>query len=754
MAEPAPWDLDWTGVSVDETPPDAPKGPALTPEQQKGMKQLANDEILTAIKKARAQVNGWSTGLAGQGLSNLGGTDARALMGALGTIASRLTVDKLAEMKSASPTGASGLGSLTEKEGQLLRDSVAGIDQFQDAETLLQSLDAVELHYRNMKALMDGKDYRAPDVQKQYGIVLDGNGNFLNEDSRKAASALQPRVAGPGATSTDVQVPPGMQRELAGYLRARKTLDPQDFAAFYGDLNRRYNFGSNPDPQVIQNFVDNHNKGIPFGGITPSESRPLSAIEQGVNNAANSIPGAYAVGAADALTLGSLDSLSGNPELTRGGMEAVSQQGGGVPYALGQFSGATLGMLGAGRAVGTGARATLGADTAYGAAYGAGSNDQDRFTGALTGGAAALGGSWLGSKIANGVTGAMRGVTDPNVVTLRNAGVPMTWGQMLGGAAKSAEERRMSNPFAGDLIRQRQMDGLRGFNRAAFNEVGDKLAMPIQDIGQRGIAQVQDAVGNLYDQAHSGMQFVPDAPFAQTMGNIQRTQAGNGILNPEQLQQVAKNVKMNVGGRIRGGGIFGKSFKKAMSQMRSDAANMDPAVGSAVKEYRDAILDAARRQSDPNAVSLLNRADEAYPAVKTLEAAVGAARNQGESLFTPAQLGNTAYMGTKKFSGVGAAARGDVPFNTLQQAAVDVLPNRVPNSGTAERTIENSLLGNLVSRAKALPLKALYAPENQTILQKLLMDRPDIVRAIGSDGRVRGLLGSISAPLAITYQGN
>lgn len=716
----------------------------LSPQQTASARALADDEVLKAIELARSQVSGWSTGAVGQVLGNIGGTDARALAAPLSTIASRLTLDKLQELKNASATGASGLGSLTEKEGALLRDSVAGLDQYQDGDALLRSLDAVETHYRNMRALADGKDFRSPEVQQQYGI---------GQRQRDMAANVNSALAAPGSKQQDVAVPPELQKEIMGYVQSRgpNGLDPQDFGAFLNNAFQRYNYPAQVTPEEVQSKVDAIRSGSPFGGLSPAKM-PLGGLQGVLNTLGQSAAGAYALNAADALTGGNLDSMTADPAQTRGGMSAVADA---HPIAapVGQFSGMTLASLGAGRLLGGGTRAALAGDTLYGGIYGAGSNDQDRLTGALIGAGGGFVGSKIGSKVGDALTGAMRGVTNPNVQALAQRGVPLTIGQMRGGAAKSAEERAMSNPFVGDIIRERQVDSLRGFNRAAFDETGQKLGTTIPDIGQTGIAQVQGATDQLYGDALSGMQFVPDPQFSSTMGNIQRTQASNGVLKPEQLAQVAKNVQSNVGGRMRGGGLFGKSFKKAMSQMRSDAAKMDPTVGSAVKEYRDAIMQSARSQSDPAAVAALDRADLAYPYVKVLQQAVADARNQGENLFTPFQLGNDAYQQTKKFGGMAAAARGDVPFNELQQAAVNVLPNRIPNSGTAERTLSNSLMGNLLPRAQAAVKAPLYNPEIQPIIQKLLLERPELLRTLGQNKAVRGLLGgNIGAPLMLSYQ--
>jgi hypothetical protein len=155
----------------------------VNPQQQRAMADLASDEVLAAIRKARDDVNaGQSTGYWARlgKVPVLGGLiepqNAVNLEGSLNTIASRLTLDKLAQLKQSSPTGASGLGSLTEREGALLRDSVAALGQTQSEDRILDNLAEVEKHYRNVLALSKGEDYRDPKIAEKYGIVAQERG--------------------------------------------------------------------------------------------------------------------------------------------------------------------------------------------------------------------------------------------------------------------------------------------------------------------------------------------------------------------------------------------------------------------------------------------------------------------------------------------------------------------------------------------------------------------------------------------------
>lgn len=134
-------------------------------------KQLANDEILRRIGLARKETSGWSTGVFGNLLRFMPATDARNLSSDINTISSRVTQDVLQNLKSQSSTGASGFGALSEKEGQLLRDSVASLDQSQSKDHFLRNLRDVENHYRALQAIQNNEDPRKPNVASKYGIV-------------------------------------------------------------------------------------------------------------------------------------------------------------------------------------------------------------------------------------------------------------------------------------------------------------------------------------------------------------------------------------------------------------------------------------------------------------------------------------------------------------------------------------------------------------------------------------------------------
>ena len=133
----------------------------------------------------------------------------------------------------------------------------------------------------------------------------------------------------------------------------------------------------------------------------------------------------------------------------------------------------------------------------------------------------------------------------------------------------------------------------------------------------------------------------------------------------------------------------------------------------------------------------------------------------GDRQGVVAQLGRVAANNTKKFGGKRAAARGDVPFNQLQQAGQAVLPNVVPNSGTTDRALATfvlpAALGGSAYGANELGapapvvgtlglLGAASTKKGNQAIQKLLVSRDPVMRDMGEKllrwSRLGGMFGA------------
>lgn len=105
----------------------------------------ANMRAKQTIDELLPKVDNWTAG-AGSMLSFIPGTAARDVSAGLETIKSGQLIDALKTLKDSSPTGASGLGSLTEKEGAALKSLVANLDEGQSPAQLKENLGKISTY--------------------------------------------------------------------------------------------------------------------------------------------------------------------------------------------------------------------------------------------------------------------------------------------------------------------------------------------------------------------------------------------------------------------------------------------------------------------------------------------------------------------------------------------------------------------------------------------------------------------------------
>lgn len=400
-----------------------------------------------------------------------------------------------------------------------------------------------------------------------------------------------------------------------------------------------------------------------------------SDIGAGLANYANSATAGTAAALAGERGKGALDA-----------MQAVSPTASTIGSVLGGVTGA-LGAesLLAGRLAGTAAAkfAPRIADTGYGALFGFNEADEGQgLEGAALGGVTALGGGYLGEKVMRATGRGLRGVADPAVRAMRNAGVPMTAGQVLGGIVKSVEDRATSAPIIGDMIANRRTEGLQAFNRAAMNEAGSPIGARVNDIGTEGVQELFDQAGSAYDDATAGVRVPIDAQFERDFAPI----AAKAANLPADLQtRFVQAMNNRVGPVADAGEMTGETYQQAIRGLKSYRSEMtkpgfEQDYRGLLGEAQDALTGNMMRGGGEDVVSGLRNADNAYRGIKTVEDAAMRADGAGY-LFTPSQLQDALKKTNRKYPG-------SSPLTQLADAGQAVLPSRIPDSGTAGRTAQ------------------------------------------------------------------
>ncbi len=762
--------------------------PIVDPAIAQAVKNLGLGELLRMVASARREIGtGRATGVTGAFARLVPGSSANDFKGSLNSIQGGIIMEKLQQLKDASKTGASGMGALSEREGQRLADSVAALSLNQSDEKNLESLAAIERHAHALEAVAAGENPEDPKVARKYGIIVDRPAAGGTRDNVDPVAGSAPGGGSGGGGLPGALVPAGAKAKLVAdpaLAGVTGKIVSMIKAGRTGDEIRSYleevQPGLGGKVKNLDWWVRFHaaNPGKPIRIEPPMIDQPLTGQSALDNTIAQSAPGAALMAAGDILSGGTLDQFTDNPALTRAGMAGVAAE---HPIAtpIGQVGGAVLagmgteglsGLMGAGRGLGM-----VAGDVLPSALYGAGSaDDGSRLAGGAMGGLAGVMGGIAGRTVGRGIAG----VTDAGVRRLADAGVRMTPGQLAGGFAKRVEDRLSGLPAIGDLIRSQRRRGVEDFNRASFREALEPITQTgVAQIGEAGVGQAQQLVGQAYDSALSGQRVTLDPQFVMDM-TAARNAAG---AIPRVGDEVRDTIDTIIPDYFDAGpppSLTGENLQPLLRELRGfrGGYRADPLgnrVAGSVADAEGAVTGMFERQA-PDVMPALNSANEAYGNLATIQDAVLAAKNSG-GVFMPSQLGTASVAGARRYGGLNAAARGDRALFDLQRAGQDVLPSQIPDSGTAgrmmiipgalgvsgatigagaspEERVEGGAQGLGAGLALSAALASPYAARG-LIQQIVARARPAWLQAAGEAiGRYR-LPGALSVPLLVSPGG-
>lgn len=344
----------------------------------------------------------------------------------------------------------------------------------------------------------------------------------------------------------------------------------------------------------------------------------------------------------------------------------------------------------------------------------------------------------------------------PQVQALRDQGINLTPGQILGGGAKRVEEGLGSVPVVGEAQRAGIRRSIEDMNRSAINrsleQIGQRLddAMPV---GRGAIQDMAARISDAYDQILPQMTVRADMRFASGI-----TQAARDVAAlPDQYQRAFLNtIQRDMMGYMQGGQLTGDAVKTLDRKLRTDAmrfrASNDPfdqQYGDALFRLRDTYRDMMERQN-PQFAQQLADVDRAFAMSARIEKAAGM-QGAENGVFTPAQL-SAAVRAEDRSARKSAFARGDALLQDLSDPAKAVMSSKVPDSGTPFRTgVLAAGVGGLGSvepiSASLLGLSTLpyLSPGMQRATGHVLAARPNMMRRAGRNIRATGGIGALGA---------
>lgn len=326
----------------------------------------------------------------------------------------------------------------------------------------------------------------------------------------------------------------------------------------------------------------------------------------------------------------------------------------------------------------------------------------DTGIGALTGVGLGVGTNAIAALIAPPLRNAARELVD--------MGVRLTPGRMMGRFASGIEDKLTSLPLVGDIMASGMRRSLEDFNRAVYRKVLDFAGIKgsPKSAGYEGVADVESKLAGAYDALKSKIQFKSDPAFERDLAELAslvkempRTQADQfvNIVNNRVVQRLMPRGHMD-----------GGTFKQVESELSTFSRQYHSSSDAAQRQLADAIdtVNLALRENlervNPLHAKELRALNTGWAAFKRLQSA--AARRVGsEGVFSPGDL----LAAERTMSGKASFARGDGLLRDIAQAAQDVLPSKVPDSGTAGRAALNVFATGGLHAGGALANPAFWA---------------------------------------------
>ena len=318
-----------------------------------------------------------------------------------------------------------------------------------------------------------------------------------------------------------------------------------------------------------------------------------------------------------------------------------------------------------------------------------------------TKGKEALVGAALGpvaEKVGKVAAGVVKPQFAPDVEKLLAEGVSLTPGQMAGGIVKRGEDALRSVPILGNIIRGGQQKSVESFSEAAVNRalapVGEKLPSGVK-AGHEALAYAAGKLDQKYEALLPNLRGMVDAQLQKDLVGI--AQLGANLPEPQKAQ-LLRIMQHEVMDRFTDGGVTsGRAIKDIESKLGGISATMRRSEDYDTRTLAggiDELKASLRRMLDrvnPDYAGELNKVNEGWANLLRVQRAASSLGAK-DGVFTPSQL-LSATKALDRTKNKAAFARGGALQQDLAQAARDVIPQTIPDSGSPERLLWAGLAG-------------------------------------------------------------
>lgn len=305
-------------------------------------------------------------------------------------------------------------------------------------------------------------------------------------------------------------------------------------------------------------------------------------------------------------------------------------------------------------------------------------------------------GRLVGPRSAGGVTS---DVGDFIVDSASNKwGIPTTVGQTGSKPAQIAESVLSNLPMSAGVIGKARDRSFQGFNQAVSDTFGgDAFGNKAAQLTPEILGEAKSRIGQVFNDvsARNSMSF--DDPLFNDLLRI--SQRAKTDLTPEQGNLVVNwvnNIVRDVNPESMT--VAGKTYKAYDSTLGKLAKSSGGTLGDVFGDLRYTLRSAMDRSISPEDAAKWATARKQYLNLQTVaDAGKNALTGEAEGNLSPARLlqaVNSAQKNAKFGSGNDLAE--------LAQWAKGTLPDKIPNSGTAQRQFYQRLLTNPLSTGAAI----------------------------------------------------
>jgi hypothetical protein len=332
-------------------------------------------------------------------------------------------------------------------------------------------------------------------------------------------------------------------------------------------------------------------------------------------------------------------------------------------------------------------------------------------------------------------------------------------GGMLGPFAQRVEGSGASFPFSGNMIRERILDSFKANQQAladdALAHVGAALPTGAgrPEPGFATTKYLGDELGKGFDKIFGAVNLDRNPAYLAARTRVK--DAADKFLPKQakltfdqEIKEFSEDIHALVG-RTRGAGspLTGDEIQTMLSNLKNrervytqSQLPMDQKIGRYLKQYREAIT---RTIEDQNPGFKQQYHDASVGYIKYLIMEQAGKNPSGwamEGVPNPTQYARAAYNVDKSLR-KGAAAKGEAMMQKWAAAAKDVLPNKVPDSGTPERSAILALFAGTNPytypglAAGLIGIPAVYNKWSQEALRRYLMSTSMAQRGIAGATR-------------------